>query len=254
MSALLALDRIGKSFDKLVALADVSLTVESGSIAGIIGPNGAGKSTVFNVITGVCAPDRGTVGLDGIRIDRWPTYRIAAAGIARTFQNIRLFAFMPSIDNVVTGANARLHANMADSLLHSPRQRREERSAFERAHELLGFVGLKHVAGVAARSLSYGEQRRLELARALASEPKLLLLDEPAAGMNAGEKHEMIALIREIRERGIAVLLIEHDMGLVMQLCEHITVLDYGEVIARGSPSEVRTNPRVVEAYLGVSA
>jgi branched-chain amino acid transport system ATP-binding protein len=254
MSILLELEGVSKSFGKLVALDNVSLAVDAGSISGMIGPNGAGKSTLFNVVTGVFSPDRGQVILDGVRIDRRPTYRIVDAGVARTFQNIRLFAFMPAIDNVLTGEHARLRASIADSLLHTPRQRREERSAFERARELLVFVGLENVAGAAARNLSYGEQRRLELARALASRPKLLMLDEPAAGMNAREKEDMIALIRAIRDRGIAVLLIEHDMGLVMQLCETITVLDYGEVIARGTPSEVRSNPRVVEAYLGVSA
>lgn len=251
---MLRLEHVTKKFGALVALDDVSLEVAAGSISAIIGPNGAGKSTLFNTITGVCVPDAGEIVFEGARIERWPTHRIAAAGIARTFQNIRLFSFMAAIDNVLAGENAHLHARLWDSLLHTPSQRREEKEARERARELLRFVGLEGVSETYACNLPYGSQRRLEIARALASRPKLLLLDEPAAGMNPREKGELADLVAAIRERGITVLLIEHDMGLVMRVSEHITVLDYGECIAWGAPAEVRADPRVIAAYLGTPA
>jgi branched-chain amino acid transport system ATP-binding protein len=249
--ALLELRGATKRFGQLVVLKDLSVAVEAGAIDGVIGPNGAGKSTLFNLVTGVYKPDAGEIFFNGARIDGRPTDRIVRAGIARTFQNLRLFGHLDAIENVLIGEHARLHANLADSMLHTPRERREERAARERARELLEFVGL-HATEQFARNLPYGAQRRLEIARALASDPKLLLLDEPAAGMNPTEKDDLAALIRSVRDRGVTVLLIEHDMGLVMQLCERITVIDYGEKIAEGDGASVRANPRVIEAYLGL--
>jgi branched-chain amino acid transport system ATP-binding protein len=235
----------------LVVLKELTFAVESGSIDGVIGPNGAGKSTLFNLVTGVYKPDAGEIFFNGERIDGKPTDRIVRLGIARTFQNLRLFGHLDAIENVLIGEHARLRASLADSMLHTPRERREERAARERARELLDFTGVRATEQF-ARNLPYGAQRRLEIARALASDPKLLLLDEPAAGMNPTEKDDLAALIRSVRDRGVTVLLIEHDMGLVMQLCERITVIDYGEKIAEGDGASVRSNPRVIEAYLGL--
>jgi branched-chain amino acid transport system ATP-binding protein len=248
---LLELRGIDKSFGRLAVLRGLSLSVEAGAIDGVIGPNGAGKSTLFNIITGVYRPDAGEVRLGDARIDALPTYRIARRGIARTFQNLRLFGHLDAVENVLIGQNPNLRATLVDSLLHTPRERREEGIARARAHELLDFVGLRDNKEQFARNLPYGAQRRLELARALASDPQLLLLDEPAAGTNPTEKEELARLVRAIRDRGTTVLLIEHDMGLVMRLCERITVLDYGEKIAAGDAASVRANPRVIEAYLG---
>jgi branched-chain amino acid transport system ATP-binding protein len=251
---LLELQNVTQRFGGLVAVDKLDFAIEAGSIVAMIGPNGAGKSTVFNLITGIYAPSTGRIAFDGRTISGLKTSDIAAAGIARTFQNIRLFAFMSALDNVMTGEHARMRATVLDSLLHTPAQRAEERRVRERARELLRFVNLERAAEQYARNLAYGMQRRLEIARALAGEPKLLLLDEPAAGMNANEKLELVELIRRIRDLGVTIFLIEHDMRLVKQISERITVLDHGEKIAEGPSDIVCADPRVIEAYLGAPA
>ena len=252
--SILALRTVTQRFGGLVAVKELDFAIEQGSIVAMIGPNGAGKSTVFNLITGIYKPSEGQIEFEGTPIQGRATSAVAALGIARTFQNIRLFAFMSALDNVMTGRHARMRATLADALLRTPRAQKEENSVRQRAHELLDFCGLSQYAETYAANLPYGAQRRLEIARALASDPKLLLLDEPAAGMNPNEKAELVTLIRRIRETGVTVFLIEHDMGLVMQISERIAVLDYGEKIAEGPPDAIRTNERVIEAYLGKPA
>lgn len=252
MMSALSLRNLSKRFGGLQAVNAVSFDVPSGGIIGLIGPNGAGKTTVFNLITGNYKPDEGEVIFENKNITGLMTHKIVELGIARTFQNIRLFPDLSVLENVLAGCHCRMRAGLISSMFHLPGQRREERQALERAMRELAFVGLEAEYARPARSLSYGQRRLLEIARALASRPHLLALDEPAGGMNGQETQELVGLIRAARARGITVLLIEHDMHLVMQLCDLLVVLEYGAVIAVGAPSEIKRNPRVIEAYLGV--
>jgi branched-chain amino acid transport system ATP-binding protein len=247
-------DSITIKFGGLVAVNEVSFSIPPKSIVSLIGPNGAGKTTFFNVITGLYPPTSGGVFFEGADITAVKPHIRAAAGIARTFQNIRLFNLMTAEENVMVAMHSKLNAGMFSTIIRTPRQRREERQARETAHELLRFVGIGKSAGETARNLSYGDQRRLEVARALALSPKVLLLDEPTAGMNPQESATFNDFVHRVRdEKDVSILLIEHDMSVVMRVSERITVLDRGEMIAEGDPEDIRNNERVVEAYLGKS-
>jgi branched-chain amino acid transport system ATP-binding protein len=251
---LLEAKNVSKRFGGVQALTEVNFTIKKGEIYGLIGPNGAGKTTLFNVLTSIYVPDTGVFTFDGNPLVGLKPHEVVQAGIARTFQNIRLFGALSALENVMIGRHARTHAGVFGAIFRTRSTLREEQEIQDHAHELLRFVGIDEHANHQSRHLSYGDQRRLEIARALATEPKLIALDEPAAGMNPTEKVELRKLIEAIRQRGITVLLIEHDMKLVMGVTERVLVLNYGKPLVEGAPKDVQNHPAVIEAYLGAPA